>query len=577
MHKARGAGAHHAKPAKRKTTTAIANWSAREAQGLHLQAQRADMHKLRALVIDEGALSRSVLAAMLRSIGIGTVTMAMRPEDARRLVRDALIPYDLIVSDFHFKPRGLHDMTGQDLLDELRQARGLPMNTAFIMVTDEARYQHVADCVEGALDDYLLKPFTPGQFEERLNSVLLRKQALKAVFTAIEQEDFEGAAALCRSMFEEGGPYKIYAARIATEIYLRLGRLAEAKAMFEALLAFKALPWAKLGLARVELRSGNAAQAGSALQALLAEDPGYADAYDVYGRALFEEMDFNGALEIYAKAVLLTPGNISRLQKLGALELYLGKSAEAAEHLGAALSIGPNSRALDFQSLVSLAIANLDLGEKRGWEKSIARIEDSLKRYPDSYRLQMLRRAIEIVAQLEREQYQQVRDMLSAMSQDLRHPEFSFEMACNFLQLIGRCARHQHLAEAPRWVRSASERFSVSKPSARLLELSVAAIPALEGEVREAFNGVNEETRVAMAHLLTKQHAKTLDELIAIGERTKNARVLSLAKASLERHAASLEAAQLESFGATIAALQERYAAYGARAPAEIRLRQRGA
>jgi len=573
MHKAKGSGAHHGKSTKGKAT--VTAWSVRDAQGQHLQSKRDDAHKLRAMVIDEGALSRSVLASMLRAIGIGTVTMAMRPEDARRLVKAALLPFDVIVSDFHFKPRGKYDMTGQDLLDELRQARGLPMNTAFIMVTDESRYQHVADCVEGALDDYLLKPFTPGQFEDRLNSVLMRKQALKRVFDAIEAEDFEGAAALCQTMFEADGEYKIYAARIATELYLRLNKLAEAKAMFEALLAFKALPWAKLGLAKVALSTGNAAQASNSLQALLAEDPGYADAYDVYGRALFEELDFASALQIYAKAVELTPGNISRLQKLGALELFLGKSEEAAGHLGAALMIGPNSRALDFQSLVSLAIANLDLKEKRGWERSFAHIEDSLERYPDSYRFKMLRRAIEVVAVLEREQFSTAKDMLMAMSNELQGPDFVFEMACNFLQLIVRCGARYHLADAPRWVRIAAERFCVSKQSARLLELSVAAIPVLEEEVTQAFNRINEESRRAMTHLVSKQHAKTVQELIAVGERTKNARIFSLARATLDRHSAAIEPALAEELSAVVDKLQESFAAYGTRNQAGLKLRQR--
>mgnify|MGYP006163622745 CR=1 FL=1 len=48
-----------------------------------------------------------------------------------------------------------HQFGKDQLLDELRQAKGLPMQTAFIMVTGEARYQHVAEAVEGALDEVI--------------------------------------------------------------------------------------------------------------------------------------------------------------------------------------------------------------------------------------------------------------------------------------------------------------------------------------------------------------------------------------------------------------------------------------
>ena len=43
--------------------------------------------------------------------------------------------------------------------------------------------------MEGALDDYLLKPITARQFEERLQVVLERKQAFRPVFQAIEAAD----------------------------------------------------------------------------------------------------------------------------------------------------------------------------------------------------------------------------------------------------------------------------------------------------------------------------------------------------------------------------------------------------
>ncbi len=158
------------------------------------RAAVADVGRLRALVIDESDLTRSVLAGILRQLGLPMVASARRPEEARRMIRSAPQPYDLIVSDFHFRQQGGDAMTGQDLLDELRQARGLPMQTAFIMVTDEARYQHVADALEGALDDYLLKPITAGQFEDRFRLVMERKAAFREVFRAIEAGEYEKAA-----------------------------------------------------------------------------------------------------------------------------------------------------------------------------------------------------------------------------------------------------------------------------------------------------------------------------------------------------------------------------------------------
>lgn len=229
----------------------------------HEPAGAVPVDRLLVLIIDEAELSRSVLGSMLRSLGVRHQHLhtARRPEEARLMIRKAPQPYDVIVSDMTFRQQGPNDMTGQDLLDELRQAKGLPLQTAFIMVTGEARYQHVAEAVEGALDDYLLKPITARQFEERLQVVLERKQAFRQVFQAIEAADYAQAAELCEAMFRDSTTYKVYAARIGSELYLRLGRLDAARRMLEAVLAFKAVPWAKLGLARLDLRDADSDKA----------------------------------------------------------------------------------------------------------------------------------------------------------------------------------------------------------------------------------------------------------------------------------------------------------------------------
>ena len=55
--------------------------------------------QLQVLVIDEGELSRSVLGRLLRELGVRHLQMARRPEEARRLIKNAPQPYDLIISD----------------------------------------------------------------------------------------------------------------------------------------------------------------------------------------------------------------------------------------------------------------------------------------------------------------------------------------------------------------------------------------------------------------------------------------------------------------------------------------------
>ena len=47
----------------------------------------------------------------------------------------------------------------------------------------------------------------------------------------------------------------------------------------------RAMPWARLGIARAQLEGGHSAPARRTLESLLSENPTFADAYDVMGRA----------------------------------------------------------------------------------------------------------------------------------------------------------------------------------------------------------------------------------------------------------------------------------------------------
>ncbi|MCV2357613.1 response regulator [Paucibacter sp. TC2R-5] len=537
-----------------------------ESKRLHGLSGGLDPSRMKALIIDEGELSRSVLSNMLRDMGVPTVHSARRPESARSMIKNASPAYDIIITDFHFTPQSSHDLTGQDLLDELRQARGLPMQTAFIMVTDEARYQHVADAVEGALDDYLLKPFNARQFDERLRVILERKYALREVFAAIDAGEFGQAASLCEAMFAASATYRVYAARIGSELYLRLGQIDAAKRMFEALLATKAVPWARLGLAKIELANADSATACRTLETLLADNPAYVDAYDVYGRALLEEMKFEAAVDMLAKAVQITPGNVARLQKLGSLQLFLGDSESAARHLGAALTIGLHSRALDFQGVVALGIACLDIGDEEGCARAQQCLQDAIARYPTySFRLQMLSMALETAMDMLSRRQEASLAGLGQMAAQLDQTEFSFEMACNLLQLLARCARNQRVPGAMRWAELAAQRFAISKPRTRLLEMATGQLPSLETVVRNAAGAINEAARDAMTHLVSKQHQRTLEALLELAGRSLNARIIKLAQATLSHHGRHLTDEVAQRMSESLGDLQQRYVDGGRR------------
>lgn len=519
-------------------------------------------------------LSRSVMSSMLRSLGARQVHQVDKPEAARRFIRDRVFDFDVVICDYHFSHRGDQSMTGQDFLDELRQSRGLPMSTAFIMVTNEARYQRVADSVEGALDDYLLKPFSAAEFESRLNTVLARKRVLKKVFELIEDDDYLGAARVCEALVQSNDKHWLYAARIATELYLRLLRLDDANRMFEAVIARKALPWARLGLARVALETDNPQQACRTLESLVAGNPLYVDAYDVLGRAQLKNLQFSEALETFQRSVALTPGNIVRQQKYGSLAMALGQSADARKALDSALTIGSQSKSLDLQSLFLLSVANYDCGVPNGWERARVHLEKAHLKAPGSFRISQLLEGVHAVKQLYKKDHAGLKAYFEQATAWADHPAFDFEMCCNVFMLWHRfAAQWDEKIGTPTWLSALVSRFSVSKVSHRFLELAVGEDDELVAAMHRASQVLNEQLRAAMVHVLEKNHSLTVRECLTLAQTSKNSRVFAVTKATIERHRALLDESLAHEALQQLTQIEQTYTGYGTHAYAEVSLK----
>lgn len=497
---------------------------------------------LRVLLVDENTLTRSVLASMLRSFGVQFIVQAARPEDARKRLRAAAQPFDVIICDYHFEG-GQSTLTGQDLLDELRQSRGLPMNTAFLMVTDERRRHLVAESLEGALDDYLLKPLSAKVFEERLNKVLSRKWALKQVFTHIEAEEYEQAAQCCQEIFDRKGAHWLYAARIGSELYLRLKAFTKAKAMYESIIEEKAVPWARLGLAKVQLEVNGPIPAMRILESLLAEHPTYLDAYDVMARAYIEESDLEAALSTYEQALKLGPFNVFRLQKAGVLAFYLGQYPLAQKHLSRAVQVGTGAKTFDFQTLVLLnALATQGLESKTESERAQHNFEGALKEWPNSNRLRTFDAYLQALSELKAGRRAKALERLKEPAAELEAESFDFESALLLLRVCAYACEGEHFsADAADWVRALTLRFSTSRTTTRWLLAACSPCEALSEVMVQANRELNERSRQAMAYAVHKDYSASLKALLELAVETANARVQASAKAFAQRHRGHLD------------------------------------
>ena len=513
----------------------------------------APLHDAKALVIDGNPLSRSIIVGQLRDAGVGTIVQCPRVADARTKLETW--PFDVVICEQYFDREAT---TGQELLDDLRRNQLLPFYTVFVMVTSEASYSKVAEAAESALDAYLLKPHTAAGLVERIVQARDRKDALRHIFTAIDEQRFDEAAQMCKAHFEQRKPYYLYAARIGAELMLRGGHLHEAEMFYEAVIAAKTLPWARLGVARAQVEGGFQQRAVTTLESLIETDPGYTDAYDIMGRAQFELGNFQAALATFKRSTMLTPSSVNRLLKHGMMAWYAGEREEGIEMLDRATRLGLDSKLYDPQALVLLAFARLDNAEHKGLQRCREQMERIRDRYPDNPRPLRLLEVIEALVAIQDYQTAQALDDVRRMAKTIHQPAFDVESACNLLALMTRLAmRSIQLYEVDAAVDTMALRFCTSRALTELLVCAATGRQDFINRVRSGHAHILKQTEEAMSLSLKGDPQAAVVKLLNDGEQTLNAKIIESAHLVLQRYEARIP--DHEELQKKAQAMRERY------------------
>ena len=507
-----------------------------------------------ALIIDSNAASRSLMSAQLRDLGVTTIKQAMRVSDARVILEHKA--YDIVLCDYHFDGS---EISGQDLLDELRREQLLPYSTVFVMVTGEATYAKVAEAAEAALDAYLIKPYTTDSLAERLAQSRQRKRVLKDIFEAIEKQDFEAAAAHCMKRFETKGQYWLYAARIGAELLLRLARFEDARKMYDAIIEARTVPWARLGVARTELATGNVAAARRTLETLIGDMPGHADSYDVMGRVQMEQGEIAEALRTYRMAANLTPGCLLRLQRCGTLAFYAGQRSEALKMLESAMANGLRSKLFDMLSLVLIGFLRFDAKDSKGFKNTHDAMLHALERKPKETRLRRFEQVFRGLRHLlDRKPGDALELVRQFSTQALQEDDFDLEAASLLVGLWMRLAGQDlQLDEMMPVLTNIGLRYCTSKSSTEVLVAMTEGNERVAAELRGCHTRIFTIAETAMRHSMRGTARVGVELLIQQGESTRNAKLIDMASLVVKRHADKIDDA--DALAAQISDLQNRY------------------
>jgi DNA-binding response OmpR family regulator len=496
----------------------------------------ADFSNSKVMIIDGSPLTRGILASQLREFGFRKVTQCTKLAEAREQFSDST--FDVVMCEHNFAGE---TPTGIDLIDELREKGQLSLNTVFFMLTGEASYNRVAEAAETGLDGYLLKPHKANQLHERLRLARYRKDAFREVFDAMEVQAYAIAADLCLERYRARSAFWLYAARVGAELLMRVERFTEAQELYEAIAAAKAAPWAKLGVARAMMASGDPVAAASALGALIAEDPSFADAYDVMARAQFELGNVAQAQATYKMACDMTPDSVPRLQNLAMMTFYAGDIDGARPLLDRVTRIGLDSKLYDCQTLVALAFTELDVNEHRNLQRCRDNFTRLIERNPDSVRHQRAAATIDTMLAVLKNERGAVQALVREMCASAKSAAFDFEAASNLLSLLSRLAQRDIRVElADARVEGLAMRFCTSRPITEMLAGAAGLHPAYGARIRAAGQQVQKIAQSAVTLAMRGDPSMAVRQLIVEGQTTLNAKLIEAAHHLLERHGSKM-------------------------------------
>ena len=119
---------------------------------------------IKILVVDDFATMRRILKGNLRKLGFSNILEAEDGCIALEELKKNKV--DLIISDWN-----MPNMTGLELLKAVRGDESLKQ-IPFVMVTAEGQKDSVMEAAKAGVSNYIVKPFTPEIFEEKLKKVL---------------------------------------------------------------------------------------------------------------------------------------------------------------------------------------------------------------------------------------------------------------------------------------------------------------------------------------------------------------------------------------------------------------------
>ncbi len=345
-------------------------------KGDAVESEYIRFDQLSALVIDDMGAMRHALRSQLQWMGMNQVKCLANAKEALDELED--IHYDLILCDYNLNETS----SGQHFLEYLRHEQLLSAKTIFVMVTAEAEYAFVANAVEYAPDDYILKPCPEKRLRARLIRLFDRRNFLASALTAMDEKNYLLVVSECDRLMSlvTDERWVMAALKLKAEALLALNDTTDLLKTYEkALSLHDNVPWVKIGIARVRLLLNEPAAAEQMAQELIAHNPNYVAAYELLAEIKKLQKDEEGAYKLMEQSARILP-TAKRFRTTSESAFLLGKLDEARKLSESAIKLSSGSMAEHPDDYLSLAQIQTDMGDHQG---AIHTLRNSARKYED--------------------------------------------------------------------------------------------------------------------------------------------------------------------------------------------------
>lgn len=129
-----------------------------------------DRVDINVLIVDDVQAVRTNVRELLKGYGFRNITVAANGAEAKHYLMTQKI--HLVLCDWHMEV-----MDGFELLDFVRRGPDPGLKEiGFLLVTADSTKEHVIKAVQAGVDDYLVKPLTIGQIQDRVAKCLVKRK-----------------------------------------------------------------------------------------------------------------------------------------------------------------------------------------------------------------------------------------------------------------------------------------------------------------------------------------------------------------------------------------------------------------